>query len=573
MHLLSTTDTARTNTARRATALRRSVRRRSIRRAPVVTALAAAFAGAVLAPDASAQLELDYRNGRLSDAVTFAFEGGPGEFVLFLPSAFPGPTPLSIVEPLDPRLLEVGLDLFPGYLVIAPLDPTGRFEFTWSLPDLPAIAGANLYAHAVSLGALPPMSPLFGDLANALRFTLVYPGAPSLTAVPAGVARRFHTATPFGGGPVGSERVLLLGGESPTSPFGVLSNWEVYDPSDETFTAGAGALLDRRTRHEAVALASGRVLVTGGIGGAANATLDSAEIYLPGLDQMQAAAPMNFRRVGHTATVLQDGRVLVVGGFSGPYTQDHPLGYPDAFLGSAIAPTAFAQAAEVYDPATNTWTQVPSIGPRAGHDAVLLGDGTVLIAGGIVPGAPTPVETTQCLRFDPSTNVATTTSPLPGPRAYASMSPESAGGALLSGGGPVVLGVNQVTVGQSGQQTLRYDRVTGTWIPVANEPTSTALVKIKCVRMPDGSIRYVRIECLDDRIDPTVGAGPSRVHVLDTVNNVWLLDGTTFDRRPGARVTPVDSRARFLVSGSALNAIPGGTVLPDRTVEAYPYPK
>ena len=61
----------------------------------------------------------------------------------------------------------------------------------------------------------------------------------------------------------------------------------------------------------------------------------------------------------HTATLLADGRVLVAGDNS--VTID----------------------AEVYDPATDSWTATgPMIQPRQGHFATLLQDGRVLVAGG-----------------------------------------------------------------------------------------------------------------------------------------------------------------------------------------------
>ena len=71
-------------------------------------------------------------------------------------------------------------------------------------------------------------------------------------------------------------------------------------------------------------------------------------------------------RNGHTATLLPNGKVLVVGGNSRVGDQ------------TGIVPTA-----ELYDPATNTWTLTASpISARASHTATLLPNGKVLIAGG-----------------------------------------------------------------------------------------------------------------------------------------------------------------------------------------------
>ena len=68
-------------------------------------------------------------------------------------------------------------------------------------------------------------------------------------------------------------------------------------------------------------------------------------------------------RHGHTATLLNNGKVLVAGGSSG----STPL-----------------TTAEVYDPATGTWSPTGSMAvPRGGqHTATLLNNGKVLVAGG-----------------------------------------------------------------------------------------------------------------------------------------------------------------------------------------------
>jgi N-acetylneuraminic acid mutarotase len=77
---------------------------------------------------------------------------------------------------------------------------------------------------------------------------------------------------------------------------------------------------------------------------------------------------MNVARTsGHSATTLADGRVLVAGG------ADERLPTGEQFLASA----------ELYNPATNTWTATGSMTvERASQFAVLLNRGKVLAVGG-----------------------------------------------------------------------------------------------------------------------------------------------------------------------------------------------
>lgn len=535
-------------------------------------ALLASLVGAGLAAPAAAQgIELDYLVGRLDARVTFVLQGQPLDVVVFLPSGLPGPTPLSIVDPLDPRLLQVGVDLLP-YLTIEILNAAGQGQLGYKLTPIAALAGAPLYAQGVALSSQFPGPPVFGDLTNPARLSLLLPGQSSLTQDPMNGPRRFHSANTVPGGPVGSERVLLAGGELPTGPFAIRDDWEIYDPVLETFVS-SGSLLERRSRHASIALLDGTVLFLGGIGGAAGDPLATVERYLPQLDAVQAVAPMASPRVDHTATRLADGRVLVVGGFSGPYTQDDPIGYPASFLGNGLGPTTFAPQAELFDPISGTWTPIPSIGPRAGHAAVLLGDGSVLIAGGVVPVSPTqPGVTSSALRFDPVTLTAVPTQNLPSDRAFVSMSPALGGNALLSGGGDVTFGGPQAVIDNSTKGTLRYDTTSGQWQSIAGEPSTVGRAFVRCIRMEDGTIRYIRIERPDDRVDPgSAGIGPPRVHRLDLVNGAWILDGTLLERRPGMRLVDLESKTRCLVSGAAdIVLVPGSNG--DVSVEAYPYP-
>jgi hypothetical protein len=132
---------------------------------------------------------------------------------------------------------------------------------------------------------------------------------------------------------------------------------------------GTGSLSVARDFPSSTLLQDGTVLVAGGQ--TASAPSSAADIYNPASGTFKPAnGTLQVARAGHTATLLGDGTVLIVGG---TVTPTPPSTNPFTFV------------AELYSPITGTFTQLansPNFA-RSGHTATLLGDGTVLIAGGI----------------------------------------------------------------------------------------------------------------------------------------------------------------------------------------------
>jgi len=160
-----------------------------------------------------------------------------------------------------------------------------------------------------------------------------------------------------------------------------------WNPTTNTWTNGPNMNQDRTGHHyNQVTLDDGRVLMTGGtlvpnLLGAANATpIQGAEAYNPATNTW-ATHNMPTARALHSATKLADGRVVVCGGAQGTLTT--PVSIDNV---------------EVFQPASNTWTVLPSLtGPRSAHAAALLPDGTLALFGG--QGASTTVATVEMLRF------------------------------------------------------------------------------------------------------------------------------------------------------------------------------
>jgi uncharacterized repeat protein (TIGR01451 family)/uncharacterized delta-60 repeat protein len=171
-----------------------------------------------------------------------------------------------------------------------------------------------------------------------------------------GAPRQYHTATLLPDG-----RVLVVGGENST---GELASAELYDPATGLWSP-TGSLSPDRRYHAATLLADGRVLVAGGWG--SGGITDSAQLYDPATGLWTPTGNLNQRRSMHTLTLLADGRALAVGGFG--------EGGGNVFV---------LNNAEIYDPATGSWTTVANTmtTARCSHTATLLPDGRVLVVGG-----------------------------------------------------------------------------------------------------------------------------------------------------------------------------------------------
>ena len=180
---------------------------------------------------------------------------------------------------------------------------------------------------------------------------------------------------------LGDGKVLVIGGWDGSA---LMDSVELYDPLTGV-SSPTGSLNVPRVWGNATVIADGRKLLTGGYGvdGGIWRPLDSAETYDPASGTWAEAPEMAARRVEHTATLLMDGRVLIVG--------DAPNGWT-----------------EIYDPSTGTWSKAAStLEQRQDHTATLLKDGRVLIAGGASGTSGQPFPSTSAEVYDPATDTWT----------------------------------------------------------------------------------------------------------------------------------------------------------------------
>lgn len=204
-----------------------------------------------------------------------------------------------------------------------------------------------------------------------------------------------------------SGKVLFAGGASQGMS---ANNAALFDPSTNAFT-NTGSLLDSSSSNWGTLLLSGQVLVTGMAPGSGGWTAD-VELYDPVAAQFSSTGSFVIPRVPDGPATLQDGKVFFEGG--------NPIGNPCPDVDCDPLSTA-----EIFDPAAGTFRLTAgrmSVGRASGAVAVL-GDGRVLVTGGISTACDQssfplqcPGITTSSDVYDPATD---SFSPTNGPMLFA----------------------------------------------------------------------------------------------------------------------------------------------------------
>lgn len=178
----------------------------------------------------------------------------------------------------------------------------------------------------------------------------------------------------------------------------------------------------RRKDAVAVALGDGRVFVAGGLDDN-DICLASAEVLAADGSSWSAVAPMRTARFGAVGGLLPGGRVIVAGG-----SDDE--NYAD-----------YCATAELWDPVTNVWTELPPMTKaRLSAAGCMLPDGRFAVVGGCTRPAPSDTDTTtqsdgemyDCARNE-WTPLPTPIGMVGGGRQFAALVPV-AGGMLICGG-------------------------------------------------------------------------------------------------------------------------------------------
>jgi len=269
---------------------------------------------------------------------------------------------------------------------------------------------------------------------------------------------------------LGDGRVMVVGGATGSSSNDATASVVIFDPKTGAWSA-ATSMLQARAYPMAVTLADGSVLVAGGSRN--GQPLDTAEVYNPTSGTWLTTGRLNLPRTQGTLTLLADGRVLAAGG--------GVEGAPD-WISTA--------SAEIYDPATGSWAvTAPMSVARAIHTATLLQDGEVLVTGGATTyHGSTGNVTARAEIFDPRSGKWRQVAPLPKPL-YVHQAALMPDGRVLVAGGWWATSNSDPSHGNA----YIYDPATDTWSSTGSLVTPRA--QFNLIALPDG--RFLAVDGVD----------------------------------------------------------------------------
>jgi Kelch motif len=243
-----------------------------------------------------------------------------------------------------------------------------------------------------------------------------------------------------------------------------------------------------------------------------------------------ATGSLTTPRAGAFVSTLDNGRVLVAGGWSG---------------GHVVA------TAELYDPSTRTFSPTGSMAQSHGWSAARsakLPDGRVLVAGGYNDATGAALATAEL--YDPASGTWSPTGSMASARENNSLVPLADGRVLVFGGWSAItaLSPDHSEIAVSGAPTSSaeiYDETTGVWTPAGSAP---------------GAVAYAAAELLKDG-EVLVAAG-SAGSVTAGSRSAELFSVAS-DGGDGGAFTAVGMLPAATIAywGSSLFALPDGTAL------------
>lgn len=227
---------------------------------------------------------------------------------------------------------------------------------------------------------------------------------------------------------------------------GHLNTLLIYDPAANTWSQGPN-LPSEAVENPAVTAINGKLYVFGGSTAPFSGAVANATVYDPAVNSWTQLADMPTARGGVTAQAI-NGLIYVIGGMN--------------------EQGASLNVVEVYNPATNSWQVAPPLTYVRDNPGSAVLDGKIYVFGGrnrqangtTIQGAMVTVE-----MFNPATNTWTEMTPMPTGRRAMSVGVID-GKAQVAGGE-----LSQNSTSGVFEQNEEYDPATNTWRPLTNMPS------------------------------------------------------------------------------------------------------
>ncbi|MDY7227928.1 kelch repeat-containing protein [Hyalangium rubrum] len=271
--------------------------------------------------------------------------------------------------------------------------------------------------------------------------------------------------------------------------------------------------------------------------------------------------PMREAHLRHTTTLLPSGKILVTGGLNasqnragaevydpatGTWSATGPMGQNRSYHTATLLPSgkvlvaggatgvSTLATAELYNPTTNTWMPTSSMArARQGHSATLLPSGKVLVTAGI-----SGIYLASSELYDPATGTWSATGALPKARYWHTATLLPSGKVLVSGG----VGNPE---GAQNRNDL-YDPATGTWSTLS--PLITARYDHIATVLPSGKVLVA------GGYNDSLGLLAS-AELYDPVPNTWSPTGSMAQARDRSSATLLPSGKVLVMGGKQVDTL------------------
>lgn len=284
-------------------------------------------------------------------------------------------------------------------------------------------------------------------------------------------------------------RIWLAGGFGPAEGQGASAPrglW-LYDPAADAWSPPGE--IPEGVNHAGFVHHDGRLYLVGGFREATFDPVGHVRIYDPATNAWSQGAPIPTPR-GALAVVVVGGRIHAIGGNAADAGsldhEQHGVGDDDSSVGTH----------EVYDPATDTWSQLAPLPTPRNHLGAGVLDGRIHVVGGRVGG---DFRFTTHEVYDPATDSWTSAAPLPTGRSGIAV--VATDGFLYVFGGETFGEVSKTF-----DEAERFDPQTGSWESLPPMPTARHGLGAAAV---DGRIHVL-------------SGGPSPGFAFSGVHEVWV---------------------------------------------------